>query len=775
MKRNAHQAVGLLIGLFILLGFGYDSLTPIFENSDEPLHYPVIQHIAAGNGLPIAQPGQAWNQEGTQPPLYYTIVAASTFWIDTANVADFLQYNPHWLFTDLRLLPNDNQNRMLPSPTGRFPYQRAALAIHIGRWWSLLFGALTVLCSFLLGRQLFPHNLSLVLTATALVALTPQFLRVSATVSNDSLSAFLTTLTLYLTLRLTQKTPDTWQIKNQPTHHAPRTTHRTKFILQGKNFYRFFLLGLLCGLAILTKLSSLAVVILVGLIILWRGVDRSKGIGLRQSMSGLAVVGSVSLLVTGWWFYRNYWLYGEWFATEIHLNLAGRGHLSLPEIWALRAEILRAYWATFGWGQIRLPEWLYQGLGWFVGLGLIGLLIAALKSLMRGTEVEGTSLPQPSSTSSGCVTAVFLAIWTASSLALYVRWVMEVGSVSHTRLMFPAIAAIALLLIVGWQQLLPRSAHVWFGGLLVVAFIAINLYSLMLLQRAFTPNALSQTDAPVFNYRMGPLRLTHGQLFSDTNGSPDPSQGNMAGRVQVYTEWEVVSQPARNYSVAVVLHAPDGQVLARRESFPGLGLRPTLSLKTGDRFSDIYPLELTNRLTEPIVAHSTLNLFDLDSPNRAGLPTFNQEGLAVTPIIGQIKLVPHPWPNYHPSTPVFANFADQIALIGYDWAMEPATLTLYWQALSDGQHDYTTFIHLLDEGQTVIAQADGPPTAHRYPTRWWAAGERIADPHNLPMTAAVRGVRLGLYEPQSGARLQVVTTDLPMQDNGVWLELVAKD
>ncbi|MCA9920574.1 MAG: hypothetical protein KC445_21615, partial [Anaerolineales bacterium] len=46
--------LGGFVALFIILGLGYSSLTPIFENSDETLHYPYVKHIADGSGLPLA-------------------------------------------------------------------------------------------------------------------------------------------------------------------------------------------------------------------------------------------------------------------------------------------------------------------------------------------------------------------------------------------------------------------------------------------------------------------------------------------------------------------------------------------------------------------------------------------------------------------------------------------------------------------------------------------------------------------------------------------------
>ncbi len=58
--------------LFLILELGYSPLIPLFENSDETLHYPYIKHLANRRGLPLAIPGQLWGQESTQPPLCYT-------------------------------------------------------------------------------------------------------------------------------------------------------------------------------------------------------------------------------------------------------------------------------------------------------------------------------------------------------------------------------------------------------------------------------------------------------------------------------------------------------------------------------------------------------------------------------------------------------------------------------------------------------------------------------------------------------------------------------
>lgn len=766
--------------LFIGLGLGYGTLTPIFENSDETLHYPYAKHLADGQGLPLATPGQLWNQEGTQHPLYYAIVAASTFWIDTDNLPELLQRNPHWLFTEVRAVINDNQNLVLHGPMDAFPYRRAALAIQIGRAWSLVFGLATVIAAFLLARHLFPRDLPLTLTATALTAFNPQFIRVSTTVSNDSLSAALTTIAVLAALKFTEPA---YLYRSKEYRASPRLPRSPAPLL----------LGLLCGLALLTKLSSVTTLIIVALILFGRLLFLSE---LHQSpwrmfAGWLGMMILVTGLLTGWWFWRNYTLYGEWLATETHLNLAGRDHLSPAEVWRLRAEIERAYWATFGWGQIRPPEWVYQGLFWLVRIGLVGVLAGLAGRVgqwprprplpLRLDQIELEKI-------------LLLAGWAGLNVALYLRWVMAVGSVSHSRLMFPAIAAISLLLAVGWHALLPRR---WAGGFsagLIILLLALNVYSLgWLIYPAFRPEG--RVEETVERLAGGPLNLTFlnslqlrtGQVYPQAAGpgTPKPARQVQTGEVAlIEAEWKVMATPAENYSVSAVLLGPDGRVLARRETYPGLGLRPTRYLSPGQVFGDTYPLRLAQPITEPLVAHATLSLFEVESATRAGFPALNEQGQAVTPVVGQIKVVPAVWPVYQPEQTAQVNFGDVIRLTGYDLAdlspeisstgqeeQVPAQLTLYWESLAPVEPDYNVFLHLLDGNGQIVAQADAPPTNQAYPTSWWAPGEIVADRRLLPVSAGVTTIRLGLYDLGSGQRIPVVESSLPEQDSGVEISL----
>ncbi|MCQ3976667.1 MAG: hypothetical protein DPW09_24815 [Anaerolineae bacterium] len=774
-----------------MLGLGYSTLTPIFENSDETLHYPYVKHLADGRGLPLAIPGQLWGQEGTQPPLYYGLVAATTSWIDSDNLPELLQPNPHWLFTEVRSLINDNQNRVLHGLADAFPYRRAALAIHIGRWWSLAFGLLAIITTFFLARYLFPYDLPLTLTATALVAFNPQFIRVAATVSNDSLSVALTTLTVLAALKFTSAWP------------LVQPGNRRETIVRCVAEFRPLLLGLLAGLALLTKLSGGVAMFLATVIICWRlfFLRKKRQTALPTVTRWLAFMSVITAILIGWWFLRNYLLYGEWLALETHLNLAGRGTLSLVEVWNLRAEVERAYWATFGWGQIRPPEWVYRLFAWATRLGLIGLTVALLGKLVL-TEKVRSLLPNLEKVKLEPI--ILLLLWAVLNLTLYLRWVMEVGSVSHSRLIFPAIAPISLLLALGWHAWLPRRLAGWFNSLVIILLLTLNVYSLgWLIYPAFTPSPLLDKPAgePVASRRVNwqiqrdsvSEKTTIGSLFSNEASSKSFTflkslelceaqvyshnqsaamlkpihQVSQGDTIIVEALWRTLAPLDKNYSVAVVLLSPAGDVLARRETYPGLGLRPTRTLRFGDTFRDLYPLKLEGNVAEPIVARATINLFDFDSASRAGFPALDAAGNEVTPMVGQIKVVPSPWPRHQPSNITHANFGNVIALIGYD--LHPPTskmearssLILYWQSLIPAATDYILFLHLLDANGNLITQADAPPTNNAYPTSWWSPGEIIADRHLLPALTGPTTLRLGLYDLASGQRLPVTKSTLP--------------
>jgi hypothetical protein len=98
-------------------------------------------------------------------------------------------------------------------------------------------------------------------------------------------------------------------------------------------------------------------------------------------------------------------------------------------------------------------------------------------------------------------------------------------------------------------------------------------------------------------------------------------------------------------------------------------------------------------------------------------------------------------------------------------------VTLYWEALAHADRDYTVFVHLLGEGDLLVAQRDTFPGLGRLSTTWLEPGFRWADRYVLqvPRTAYapdVAQIEVGLYDAATGGRLPVTPPDgEPAGDN----------
>jgi hypothetical protein len=98
---------------------------------------------------------------------------------------------------------------------------------------------------------------------------------------------------------------------------------------------------------------------------------------------------------------------------------------------------------------------------------------------------------------------------------------------------------------------------------------------------------------------------------------------------------------------------------------------------------------------------------------------------------------------------------DAIELVGYnlDRTGEAIKLTLIWKALQTIDEDYTVFTHVLDRSGQPIAGKDNQPINGTYPTSHWMPDEYVIDEYTIPVTADEFKIEVGLYDPETGARL----------------------
>jgi hypothetical protein len=91
------------------------------------------------------------------------------------------------------------------------------------------------------------------------------------------------------------------------------------------------------------------------------------------------------------------------------------------------------------------------------------------------------------------------------------------------------------------------------------------------------------------------------------------------------------------------------------------------------------------------------------------------------------------------------------------------SVPLVWRAEAETPTDYRVFVHLVDAAGNILAQSDAAPAGWARPTTGWLPGEVVLDTHTLTLPATLPegplSLRVGLYDPDSGARLRSGPTD----------------
>jgi hypothetical protein len=202
-SSSAQRAIlAIILASFIILGTTYALVTPAFEASDELWHYPMIRHLADGNPLPVQvyDPAEAgpWKQEASQPPLYYYLGAALTFWIDTSDMETVRWLNPH---VDNGVITADGNTNLAIHDPPLIPGRGTLLAIRIVRLASVC-SAPPLSTSPTASPGWSPlQQPGVYLGAAAVNAFMPMFLFISGAVNNDNLAIPLASLAVLLLIQ----------------------------------------------------------------------------------------------------------------------------------------------------------------------------------------------------------------------------------------------------------------------------------------------------------------------------------------------------------------------------------------------------------------------------------------------------------------------------------------------------------------------------------------------------------------------------------------------
>jgi 4-amino-4-deoxy-L-arabinose transferase-like glycosyltransferase len=328
--RNAERGTLFVLAFtlvaYLALAIGYATLTPIWQNPDEPAHFTYIAFVARTGGLPELtagdwdsallerlkngrlQPGDsvdAIRYEAWQPPLFYLLAAPL-----------------------VRIGPLDDPAALVPRVRG----------------FDIVLGALTLGVAYAAGREILNRQQA-VAVPLAMVGI-PMFTAVSAAISADPLANLLSAAIVLVLLRA---------------------------LLQGINRSRWPLgVGVLLGLGLLTKLALAIFVPLALIVVLVRSAKKLRDCGV--------LIGSAMVVVLPWTVHQvTTYGWADPLATSRHAAVV----LDQPRFPGLSPEYVanfltisfHSFWAQFGWMGVVAPDRLYLTYGLATLVALAGLVL----------------------------------------------------------------------------------------------------------------------------------------------------------------------------------------------------------------------------------------------------------------------------------------------------------------------------------------------------------------------------------------------------------------
>ncbi len=786
----------LLVAAFVGLGVTYALVTPCFESPDEWSHLSLVHYWDVYRTLPprvfpyrrvFTGPDMARSLEYHDPPLYcapplYHSLAAlltPSPWADMDDLPYLLVPSPSWE-AGWAPQPNGdpwNKNLYAHRAEETLAQSGTVRATYLLRLVSLGLGAVTVLCTYVLARLLWPDRPVLALGAATFVALNPQFVALSAGVTNDNLLNALFSLSLVCALRCMR---------------------------DGAAWSRWAMLGGLVGLGLLTKQSALLLLPLGLLAVVWQQGEvpstalRTGPFSRRKVLADGGAFLAAALVVGGWWYGRNAILYGDplglepHFASQIPLTNFGLTELLMTA---------RSYWAAFGWAPILVEPPMYAVAGLVMLAGLAGIVVASCpgsslrqaqgrllpptlrvfrnpKGLRGSGQAQGTLLPprggdrggglwrEPTMTRRGLVLLMLAFVLNAAG---FVRWAIATGAPCG-RLLFPTLPAVGVLSAWGLSQWRRWAVVRWGLGVIVgLAFLFAVVVPWCYLRPAYAtprlPGGMPDTAQPVGVTFQGGVQLAG---YETVVGDMEPGR-----QVHLTLYWHTLAAPNRRYRAWVQLGPQDPtRKVAEQDVWLGGTLYPSELWQAGDTVRQVHRLSISEWAPAPGLYWIRMGLVD-DAGTRVALADYNSD-----------MVVLGPWRMRDISTsPSPACVADcgecrlgpSVRLLGYDLEQsqeageEVLQLTLYWQAERVPEADYTVYVHLVDEEGCLLGQHDGPPRDGAYPTSWWLPGQIVVDRHTIRMNneqstmsnaqalpcrpTLSAWLRVGMYDPATLVRL----------------------
>ncbi len=691
--------LAVLLACFLLLATVYAWAIPYFQSSDEISHFEFVKRLVYEGQLPVITEQQYFAAEQHQPPAYYMMASL------VGRV-------------------------LLAGPFGETAGKMAVI-FYGARALSVFFGLATVAGAYLLASHFSGGSRLLKVGATAMVAFNPSLIAIMAAVTNDSMAAAVGVFVLLATVKVAS---------------AARLS-----------LVKLSLVGLVTGLAAVTKENLLYLLLpLAFALVVLATRSRSPGYVLSASAAVLAP----ALAVGGWWYLRNWVLYGDPLAWNVNALLSpGNIHRQLPVFGSYLSVLLSAaetYWVGFGnTTGVRAPLPVYLVLWAGCGVAVLGLC------RYLGRKDPPAGLP-PAWKLGLALLAADVGLALLADLS-YHRSFVGAGA---GRYFFPVAGAVGVLLATGLSRALPlprprrtgtsaptsvgtTAPWLLMGFCLVLVALSAATPTLFLLPMRVSPPVLTEVELRAEAQPADALFDRSMQLVGYRINEPLVTPGDNV-RVSLY--WKAAADTTTVWTNYV--HIVDSQdvVFGQYDSIPFKERYPALFWKKGEVWRDDVDIAVAPDAPNGFY-RLQVGLYSLQTGLDAPVSAQGKEWVGGL-LLGQIRVVaPEPAPAA--MNPAGADFQESVRLLG--WAYRDGKVTLYWQPGKTIARPLTVFVHFLDAGSRVVAQDDSWPAGGRMPTFVWQPGEVVRDEHPLAAPLGTYTLEVGLYESGNQEPVPLVT------------------
>ena len=318
-RRNlfSNFILALIFIAFGLIAISYSFLSPSLEAPDETWHYEYVKFLADGN---FFENYKIWDA----PPLYYIITSIPLHFFGYPEITE-IEWNPT---IDPLIHVNYHSTEEI------FPYSGTASSVHFLRFFSILFGFITLYFTYRITKFIFPNNVWLQLIPVGIVAFIPLFPgNGSSVINDDSLVHVFGTIFLFYILKFV-------------------TFPRKKFLIMA---------GIFMGLLFLTKQSAIMLypIFFITLVFLLKSKQLEKKSFFYNSLLFLIV----SISSGGFYFILKHLmsrsLIGNFISGDISINFID----GLSKItWDRTIHIFEGIWGYQSWyGRIWAPDYIPIG------------------------------------------------------------------------------------------------------------------------------------------------------------------------------------------------------------------------------------------------------------------------------------------------------------------------------------------------------------------------------------------------------------------------------